>query len=314
MVELTVVVPVYNSEAILPNLVARLEPVLRRCTATFELVLVNDGSKDESWRVLQQVHSAHSWITVINLMRNYGQHPALLCGIRAASGRIIVTMDDDLQNPPEEIPKLLSALAGGYQLVYGIPVLEQHGFWRDFASRIVKLALSQAMGVRTARHTSTFRAFRASLRDAFRAYQSPNVSIDVMLSWGTTRIGSVVVEHAPRSIGTSQYDIFKLLAHAINMMTGFSTLPLRLASLAGFGASVFGLGVLVFVVGRYLLSGTTVAGFPFLAAVVAIFGGAQLFAIGIIGEYLARMHFRMLDRPPYVIEELRPPVNMDGAA
>ncbi len=236
-------------------------------------------------------------------MRNFGQHPALLCGIRAATGKVIVTIDDDLQNPPEEIPKLLGKLSEGHDLVYGIPLREQHGIWRDAASWLVKLALRQAMGVKTARQTTTFRAFRTPLRKAFGAYQSSFVSIDVLLSWGTTRISSIVVAHAPRAIGASQYDFYKLFVHAISMVTGFSTLPLRLASFAGFGASLFGMAVLAFVVGRYLLSGESVPGFPFLAAVIAIFGGVQLFALGIMGEYLARMHFRMMDRPPYVIQE-----------
>ncbi len=307
LVDLSVVVPVYNSQTILPSLIERLEPVLRQSAGAFEVLLVNDGSQDESGFVLQQLHQSHSWVSVIHLSRNFGQHPALLCGIRAARGRVIVTMDDDLQNPPEEIPKLLAKLAAGHDLVYGTPIHAQHGLSRGFASWIVKLALSQAMGVATARQTSTFRAFRTSLRDAFHAYQSPYVSIDVLLSWGTTRISSVSVDHAPRASGASQYNFFKLTAHALNMLTGFSTLPLRLTSFAGFGASLFGIAVLLFVVGRFLLSGTSVPGFPFLAAIVAILGGAQLFALGIIGEYLARMHVRMLDRPPYVVKELLPP-------
>lgn len=220
MVDVSVVVPVYNSAEILPLLVARLEPVLRRCASSFELVLVNDGSKDRSWAVLQELHESHSWITIINLMRNFGQHAALLCGIRAASGRLIVTIDDDLQNPPEEIPKVPNKLNEGHLLVYGIPVKQRHGMFRDFASWLVKLALSQAMGIRTARQTSTFRAFQSSLRDAFHSYQSPYVSIDVLLSWGTTRIASVVVDHAPRTIGHSQYDFYKLLRHALNPKSG----------------------------------------------------------------------------------------------
>ena len=234
-------------------------------------------------------------------MRNYGQHNALLCGIRAARHETIVTMDDDLQHPPEEIPRLLAELGRGFDVVYGAPEKEHHGLWRDLASVFTKLALQSSMGVQTARDVSAFRAFRTQLRDAFGSYHSPFVSIDVLLTWGATRFTAVKVKHNPRYAGVSNYTVRKLAAHAMNMITGFSTLPLQFASLLGFLCTLFGLAVLVFVIGRYLIEGTSVPGFPFLASTIAIFSGAQLFALGIIGEYLARMHFRMMERPTYAI-------------
>jgi glycosyltransferase involved in cell wall biosynthesis len=234
-------------------------------------------------------------------MRNYGQHNALLCGIRAAQHDVIITIDDDLQNPPEEIPRLLAKLSEGYDVVYGTPQKEQHGLWRDLASQVTKLALQSAMGAETARHVSAFRAFRTQMRDAFAKYQSPFLSIDVLLTWGTTRFAAVPVRHEQRQIGKSNYTFRKLVTHAINMMTGFSTLPLQLASLLGFASAFLGLGVLAYVVGRYLILGYSVPGFPFLASTIAIFSGAQMFALGIIGEYLARMHFRMMERPTYAV-------------
>ncbi len=231
-------------------------------------------------------------------MRNYGQHNALLCGIRAAKGEVIViTMDDDLQHPPEVIPDLLATLAEGYDVVYGAPKEEQHGFFRDLASKITKIALQNAMGADIARSVGAFRALRTQLRDAFANYQSPFVSVDVLLTWGTTRFTAIRVPHEPRTIGKSNYTFRKLLTHALNMMTGFSVRPLQLASLVGFFFSLFGIGVLVVVVGRYLILGYSVPGFPFLASTIAIFSGAQLFALGIIGEYLARMHFRSYGTP-----------------
>jgi undecaprenyl-phosphate 4-deoxy-4-formamido-L-arabinose transferase len=236
-------------------------------------------------------------------MRNYGQHNALLCGIRAARFDTIVTIDDDLQNPPEEIVRLLDKLDEGYDVVYGTPAVETHGLWRDLASRVTKIALQSTMGAETARKVSAFRAFRTVVREAFSSYRSPFVSIDVLLTWGTSRFASVVVQHDLRRVGQSNYTLRKLVTHALNMMTGFSVLPLQLASLAGFSFTLFGVGVLIYVVGRYLLQGTSVQGFPFLASVVAIFSGAQLFALGMIGEYLARMHFRMMERPPYAVRQ-----------
>jgi len=297
----SVIVPVYNSEGTLKPLVERLEAVLCHACRNFEVVLVNDCSRDASWDRIRELASDRPWVRGIDLMRNYGQHNALLCGIRAASHEIIVTLDDDLQNPPEEIPKLLVLLEEGFDVVYGTPAHEQHGIWRDLASRVTKLALSRSMGARTASHVSAFRAFRTELRKAFASYSAPFVSIDVLLTWGTSRFTAIEVQHEPRRIGVSNYTFTKLLKHALNMMTGFSVWPLQLASLLGFAFTVFGLLVLCFVVGRYLISGTSVPGFPFLASLIAVFSGAQMFALGIIGEYLARMHFRTMERPAYTI-------------
>lgn len=300
---ISVVVPVYNSEGTLAELVRRLHTVLPSCASIFEIILVNDGSHDHSWQVIGDIVAEFPSVHGINLMRNYGQHNALLAGIRAASYDLVITLDDDLQNPPEEMPKLIEKLAEGYDVVYGAPVHEQHGLWRDLASQITKLALQASMGVETARKVSAFRVFRTRLRDAFTDYRSPFLSIDVLLTWGTTRFAFVMVKHNPRTMGVSNYTVGKLIAHAVNMITGFSTLPLQIASIIGFGFTLFGLGVLVYVLGRVLLQGSTVPGFPFLASVIAIFSGAQLFALGIIGEYLARMHFRSMERPTYVVEE-----------
>ncbi len=304
---LSVVIPVYRSDLILPELVRRLESVLTAITKDFELVLVNDCSPDRSWDVISDLAGQYSWIRPINLMRNYGQHNALLCGIRATRYEVIVTMDDDLQHPPEEIPKLLEVLAGGYDVVYGTPEREQHGLGRDFASWVTKLALQNVMGAEVARQVSAFRVFRAEVARAFAYYRGAFVSIDVLLTWGTNRFSVRAVRHDTRKAGASGYTFRKLAIHAMNMMTGFSTVPLQFASLVGFFFTLFGVGVLVYVLGRYLVLGTSVPGFPFLASIIVLFSGAQLFALGIIGEYLARMHFRMMDRPSYVVRETARP-------
>lgn len=300
---LSVVVPVYNSELILPALVKRLEPALASLAEKYEVILVNDGSRDQSWKVIQELARSFRWVRGINLMRNYGQHNALLCGIRAARFDTLVTMDDDLQHPPEEIHKLLDKLDEGFEVVYGFPEQERHGFLRNIASVLTKLALQKSMGAETARHVSAFRMFRTQARQAFADYHSPFVSIDVVLTWATPKFVAIQVRHDPRKAGVSNYTFGMLFRHAMNMMTGFSILPLQLANLMGFFCTAFGGGILVYVVGRYLLFGTTVQGFTFLASIIAIFSGAQLLALGIIGEYLARMHFRMMERPTYAVRE-----------
>jgi len=297
---LSVIVPVYNSEQVLPELILRLQEVLKNLGHNYEVILVNDGSADDSWNTICTLENKYSWIRGINFMRNFGQHNALLCGIRAAKYDIIVTIDDDLQHPPIEIPKLLSKLGKDYDVVYGTPQQERHGLWRDLASKLTKLALQSAMSVEIARNVCAFRAFRTQLRDAFSAYKSPFVSIDVLLTWGTTRFAIVPVRHESRPIGESNYTFRKLLIHAMNMITGFSILPLQFASVMGLVFTIFGMGVLIYVVGCYLLFGSSVPGFAFLASVIAIFSGAQLFSLGIIGEYLARMHLRTMQKPQYV--------------
>lgn len=300
----SVVIPVFNSETICAELIGRLGQVLTASGARFEVLLVNDGSHDRSWAQISNLAAEYPWVRGVDLMRNYGQHNALLCGIRAARLNVIVTLDDDLQNPPEEIPKLLERLTAECDVVYGTPERERHGFWRDVASRVTKLALQSAMGVEIARSVSAFRAFRTELREAFAHYDGPFVSIDVLLTWGTTRFAAIPVRQDPRRRGVSHYTFRNLMTHALNMLTGFSTLPLQIASLMGFVLTLLGVGILVYVLARYFFGGNRVPGFPFLASIIAIFSGAQLFALGIIGEYIARMHFRMMARPTYAVRSV----------
>ena len=297
----SVVIPVYNSEESLPELVARLHDVLPTATSAFELILVNDGSRDRSWEVVRVLAERYPAVRGVELMRNYGQHNALLAGIRMARQEVIVTMDDDLQHPPEEIPAMLADLAGGHDVVYGSPSTVRHGLWRGAASRVTKLVLQGAMGAESARRSGPFRAFRTRIRDAFSNYQGPYVNIDVLLTWGTYRFHAVDVRHDARRHGQSAYTLRKLIVHSLNMVTGFSTLPLQIASMVGFAFTAFGMLILAYVLGRYLWEGAAVPGFAFLASVIAIFSGAQLFALGVMGEYLARLHFRMMDRPTYSI-------------
>ena len=298
---ISVVVPVYNSAEMLPELVARLEAVLPQISSQHELILVNDGSRDESWAVIQRLAAEKSWIRGLCMMRNYGQHNALLAGIRAAKYDVTITMDDDLQHPPEELPRLIAALNDDVDVVYAPPIIERHGLFRSFASVTTRLTLQGTMGANTARQCNSWRIFRTGLRAAFADYRSPMASVDVLLTWGTRRFAALPLRHDPRAKGRSNYTLGHLIRHGFNMMTGFSVLPLQVASLIGFVFMLFGFGTLAYVSIRYVLEGTPVQGSPFLASVIAIFSGAQLFALGIIGEYLARMHYRIMDKPTYVV-------------
>lgn len=304
--KLSLVIPVYRSQSSLPLLYRRVVAVLEALEPKFEIVFVEDCGGDDSWEVIKEMASQDARVRGIQLSRNYGQHNALLCGIRAAQGQVIVTLDDDLQNPPEEIHKLLEKMEEGYDIVYGYPEAQTHGFLRNMASRITKLALGNVMGADSANRASAFRAFKSHLRDSFSSYRSPTVNIEVLLTWGTTRFGSIDVRQDARADGESGYTLKKLISHAVNMATGFSTLPLRFASFLGLFFSLIGVVIFLYIVVRYFTADVVVPGFSFLASIVAIFSGAQLLCLGIIGEYLARMHFRSMERPPYTVLNTTP--------
>ncbi len=297
----SVVVPVFNSESTLPGLCDRIASVMGASAGNYEIILVNDGSSDGSWEAIRAVAAANPAVRGLNLTRNHGQHTALLAGLRAARYELTVTLDDDLQNPPEEIPKLLGALADDVDVVYGTPARSNHRTGRRFMTRLTRTMLRGLIGSEVARSASSFRAFRTRLSDAFADYRGASVSIDVLLSWSTSRYAAVAVRHDPRRTGRTNYTVSKLLLYTMDLTVGFSTRPLKIASVIGLAFSAIGFGVLVFVVGSAMVRGNQVPGFPFLASVIAVFSGAQLFALGIIGEYLGRMYARLLDKPVYVV-------------
>jgi undecaprenyl-phosphate 4-deoxy-4-formamido-L-arabinose transferase len=297
----SVVVPVFNSAPILRHLVDRLEAALVGVTDEYEVLLVNDGSRDASWETIRELCQRSPRLRGVNLARNFGQHNATLAGIRLARHQVIVTIDDDLQQPPEEIPSLLAKLGEGFDVVYGTPEHDEHAKPRAWAARATKLVLEKAIGITRATDISSFRAFRAELRVAFAQFAGEWVSIDVLLSWGAGRYAAVPVKHFARLEGASNYTLGKLILHVVNMLTGFSVLPLRIASIAGLVAALFGFAVLVYVVARYLSGGAAVPGFTFLASLISILAGVQLLALGVLGEYVARMHYRVMGRPPYVV-------------
>lgn len=312
MLTVSVVIPVYRAAGTLRELYGQLSIAMPQIAPTFEIIFVEDCGGDESWSIITELAAADQRVRGIRMSRNYGQHNALLCGIRAARYDVIVTMDDDLQHPVSEVSPLVAALGPDVDVVYGAPQNEQHGFVRDVASRLTKLALASAMGAESARNVSAFRAFRTRLRDGFCDYRGPTVSIDVVLTWTTSRFAAIKVRHAPRQVGVSGYSVARLIRYAIDLMTGFSTLPLQISSLIGFVMVLFGVSIFAYVGITFLINGSAVPGFAFLASIIAIFSGAQLAGLGIVGEYLARMHFRSMDRPTYLVSETTPSDGADG--
>ncbi len=304
MSTISVVIPVYRSENSIALLVKDLAAEMPKISDRFELILVEDDGGDNSWKVIEQLSAEYDFVRGVKLMRNFGQHNALLCGIRAARYDLIVTMDDDLQHPTNQVKVLVDKLAEGYDVVYGTPTNLRHGPLRNIASQTTKVVLQGVMGAETARNVSAFRVFRTNLRDAFAHFRGPLVNIDVLLTWATSSFVAIHVPHAPRTIGKSNYTFGKLVTHAFNMMTGFSTLPLRLASALGLVMTAFGSVILAYIVMSQLFAFRfEVPGFTFTASLVSIFAGVQMFALGIIGEYLARMYLRIMDRPAYVVRQ-----------
>lgn len=302
------VVPVFRSTDSLVALVDRVGQVLRPM-GEYEVILVDDGSPAATWEAITGIVARTPQVRGVRLGRNFGQHSALVAGVRQARYPITVTIDDDLQNPPEEIPRLLAALEeGDLDVVYGVPEQMQQSLPRRLAGRITRKALGSGLGQDAALDFSSFRAFRTRGRDAFASDLGTNVSLDALLTWGASRFGSIRVRHDLRAEGTSNYTYRRLLRFAIDTTTGYSTAPLQFASLLGFATSFLGFLALVWVVIVPLVIGRSVEGFPFLASTIAIFSGVQLLTLGIIGEYLARMHFRVMRKPTYVIREIADPL------
>ncbi len=299
---LSVVIPVYNSAATLDLLATRLDGALDTAD---EVVLVDDGSADSSWRELSRIVATRPRWKALRLGRNSGQHSALLAGIRVATGDVLVTMDDDLQHPPEEIGVLVGALTEDADLVYGIAKVEEHGRARSFSSRLVKRLMRRSLGVAEADHISAFRCFRTQLRDAFDTVNDPFVSVDVLLSWGTSRVVAAPVDMTQREVGRSNYGLRKLARHTFNMITGYSAAPLHVVAYLGLLLSVLGFVALAYVLVRFLVGQSDVAGFTFLASLLSLIAGSQMLAIAVLGEYLARVHFRAMRKPAYFITETR---------
>ena len=298
---LSIVVPVFRSEKTLNELVNRITKSISN--KSVEIILIDDASGDGTWTTICSIARQNSMVTGIRLGRNSGQHGALLAGVRAAKFQTVVTLDDDLQNPPEEINKLIDALLPGVDVVYGVSTEVKQNFYRRAGSKLVRKFFASALGFNSAVSMSSFRTFRTVLREGFNTALGPNVSLDALLTWSTTRFTVVEVKHDERKVGDSHYTFRKLVRFMIDMATGYSALPLRLASALGFLTISFGAVLLVYVIGRPIITGERVQGFPMLASTIIIFSGVQIFLLGVLGEYIGRMHFRVMNKPTYMVAE-----------
>jgi len=291
---ISVVIPVYNAEHSLPDMLPRLIKTLEGMEVAHEIILVNDGSHDGSWQTISSFAQDHKCIKGLSLTRNYGQQSALLCGIREAGFDVTVCMDDDLQHPPEELPQLVAGLSEQkLDVVFGTPAKMPHPFWRVVAARSVKALLSLVLGDDNIRNMSAFLCFRTELRTGFDRHLGPTATIEVLLSWVTSRSGAVNVMHQSRQRGKTGYTLHKLVDYTLMLITSYSTALLRLATLIGMLLTA---GGVVAAVLRIFVPGGN-------GWLITLLAGIQLFFLGIASEYLARLYFRTMGRPPYVIRE-----------
>jgi len=301
LIDYSFVIPVFNSDKSLLELYNRIKAEFQ--DSNFEIIFVEDHGIDQSWNLICEISKNDSRVKGYKLAKNFGQHNALLCGVRNAAGEFTITLDDDLQHPPECIHLLLSKLNEGYDLVYGPPKSEKHGVFRDIASKAYKTILKNSMDGISVQKMSALRVFKTELRKSFKKYDAASVYLDLLLSWSTSNITYLEVSHEKRKYGNSGYTMSKLIMHALNLSISFSTKPLKIATSLGFLMAIFGALILMYILLQWSLYGSSVPGFFFLASIIAIFSGAQLIAIGIIGEYISRIFRKILGEPPFIIKE-----------
>lgn len=299
---ISIVIPVFNSAETLRELGSAIQTEMDKLGRSWELILVDDGSRDTSWQRICELSKSNSQVTGIKLSQNFGQHPALLAGIRAAKYPITVTMDDDLQHRPSSIGALIAELNEDVALVYGVSVEEEHNVSRNLSSRFSKWFLSNVIGMKQASNASAFRAFTTDLRESWFSLTDSRISIDVLLSWSTNAYTRVAVPMDKRTIGKSNYTFIKLLRHFFNMILGFSTRPLTVITVTGCVIGMVGIVIMCWVLFIYFFGSTSVAGFTFLASLISLMGGMQLVGIGIIGQYLGRVYERSMGKPVYQIQ------------
>lgn len=298
-IDLSVVIPVYRSADTLRPLVERLVRVLDDLGREYEIIFVDDGSPDNAWEALCALQGSYAErIVAIQLMRNYGQHNALMCGLRHSRGKYILTMDDDLQHPPEEIPKLLKAIESSeWDLVYGSYDSKKHRAGRNIGSALANVFFKLVFRCSVA--FTSFRIIRRELLDSIFSYSLNFTYIDGLLAWNTQRVGQVNVKHDFRS-GRSSYSLRKLIVLMLNLFTNFSLLPLQLISLCGVLAASGGFVLSGYYFVHYMLTSDPVPGFASLMITILILGGVQLLSLGIMGEYLGRLHLNVNRKPQYV--------------
>jgi dolichol-phosphate mannosyltransferase len=299
----SVIIPVYNEEANVRELVDRLVPVLERTGKSFEILFVDDGSRDGTSSMVRAASAGDSRVKLIRFARNYGQEAAVQAGILRASGRWIIQMDGDLQNPPEELPKLLEKRDQGYEIVYGVRVKRKDPVHRVVASRLMMWVMQHLLSIELPEDVTTFRIIDGQTARLIAGLPEKKKFFSALAVWTGARSTSVAVGHAARARGVTKYGLGKLVNHTFDLMVGFSTRPLRIIGGAGAVVAAFGLGFGLFRIAQKLLGADITMGYTSLFSAVVMLGGLQLIALSVIGEYIGRIFIQIQGRPLYNVAE-----------
>jgi undecaprenyl-phosphate 4-deoxy-4-formamido-L-arabinose transferase len=303
MIEVSVIIPVYNEEAGLKALFDRLYPALDALGKAYEIVLINDGSRDRSAAMLAEQFNARKDVTrVILLKGNFGQHMAIMAGFEHSRGKMIVTLDADLQNPPEEIGKLIAKMEEGYDYVGSIRKNRQDSLWRSFASRLMNGLRERITRIRMTDQGCMLRAYSRGIIDAINSAREINTFIPALAYTFASNPTEIEVEHEERAAGESKYSLYSLIRLNFDLMTGFSVMPLQVFSLFGIMISLLSTLFVVYLAIRRLIVGPEVQGVFTLFGIVFFFIGIIMFGIGLLGEYVGRIYQEVRHRPRYLIE------------
>jgi polyisoprenyl-phosphate glycosyltransferase len=307
----SIIIPVFNEEGNIPELYRRLTAVMEKqcrddgvAVESYEIIMVDDGSKDSSWKMIRELSGNDRRVKGISFSRNFGQHPAIMAGFRKCSGDVVILMDADLQNPPEEIPRLIDKLKEGYELVYGVRAERKDSVWRRIGSRIVhKLFLKLLGGFDIPDAVTAFRAMRRKVIESFLEIKGRHFYIAALMAWMGFKSTTVKVRHDGRYSGQSKYKLSKLIFMTMDMIVGFTYKPLKIASISGFTISAISFLFALYIIIRRLFFSIGVPGYASIIVAIAFFSGLQILFLGIIGEYIARIYREAKGRPYYIINE-----------
>jgi undecaprenyl-phosphate 4-deoxy-4-formamido-L-arabinose transferase len=300
--ELSVVIPVYNEEAVLPNLLARLYPALDALGRRYEIVFVNDGSRDRSAGLLRQQFEARPDVTrVVLFASNFGQHRAIMAGFAHSRGKYVITLDADLQNPPEEIGRVLAELDAGHDYVGTIRIQRKDVAWRRYASRLMNYIRERTTKVRITDQGCMFRGYGRSVVDAVNQCSEYNTFVPALAYTFSMAPTEIHVRHEDRGAGDSKYSLLQLMRLNFDLITGFSTAPMQLFSVTGIVISMFSLAFVVFLLIRRYLHGPEAEGVFTLFAIAFLLLGVALFGVGLVGEYVGRIYDEVRQRPRYIV-------------
>jgi undecaprenyl-phosphate 4-deoxy-4-formamido-L-arabinose transferase len=304
--EISVVIPIFNEEDNLPELLRRTLESCRKTDRSFELILVDDGSMDSSVEILERAAVDEREVVAVILNRNYGQHAAVMAGFAQSTGGVVVTLDADLQNPPEEIPRLLAAIDEGNDVVGTVRTPREDSFLRRLPSMVVNSAVRRATGVQMSDYGCMLRAYRRSVVDAMLLCPERSTFIPVLANSFARRTTEIEVRHDRRDVGESKYNLWKLIALQFDLLTSMTTFPVRVLSVVGAVISLFGFGFGLFLLVARLIYGSAWAadGVFSLFAVLFFFVGAQFVGMGLLGEYVGRIYFDVRGRPRYFVQNV----------